>query len=139
MEERKSSRARAKGSMDAVLEADRLIEKENEAFDRSRQKFIDELNAEKAKIAGRFEALEARKRALAEQWGNPDASPEDWVEVNCGGRVISARRSTLCQLEGTKFGALFNGLHEKKLEGQEWTDLSRSVPGRVPGDRRLSH
>ena len=113
--------------MDAVLEANRLIKEETEAFNRSRQKFIDELNAEEAKIAGRFEALEARKLALAEQWGNPDASPEDWVEVNCGGRVISARRSTLCQLEGTKFGALFSGSYEKKLpkdrDGRIFLDL----------------
>ena len=114
-------------SMDAVLEADRLIKEANEAFDRTRQEFIDELDAEKAKIARRFDVLEARKRSLAEKRGNPDASPGDWVEVNCGGRVISARRSTLCQLEGTKFGALFSGLYEKKLpkdtEGRIFLDL----------------
>jgi len=113
--------------MDAVLEANGLIKDATEASDRSRQDFIDELDAEEVKIASRFEALDARKRALAEQWGNPDASPEDWVEVNCGGRVISARRSTLCQLEGTKFGTLFSGLYEKKLprdrEGRIFLDL----------------
>ncbi|EJK56342.1 hypothetical protein THAOC_23795, partial [Thalassiosira oceanica] len=114
-------------SMDAVLEANRLIKEESKAFDRSRQKFIKKLNAEEAKIASRFEALEARKRELAEEWGNPDASPEDLVEVNCGGRVISARRGTLCQLEGTNFGAVFSGLYEKKLprdrEGRIFLDL----------------
>ncbi|EJK74285.1 hypothetical protein THAOC_04047 [Thalassiosira oceanica] len=113
--------------MDAVLEANRLIKEESKAFDRSRQKFIKKLNAEEAKIASRFEALEARKRELAEEWGNPDASPEDLVEVNCGGRVISARRGTLCQLEGTNFGAVFSGLYEKKLprdrEGRIFLDL----------------
>ncbi|EJK77849.1 hypothetical protein THAOC_00289 [Thalassiosira oceanica] len=113
--------------MEAVLEAERLVKEATEASDRSRQEFIDELDAEKEKIASRFEALEARKRALAEQWGNPDASPDDWVEVNCGGRVIAARRGTLCQLEGTNFGAVFSGVYEKKLprdrEGRIFLDL----------------
>ncbi|EJK77995.1 hypothetical protein THAOC_00131, partial [Thalassiosira oceanica] len=113
--------------MEALLEADRLIEEENVAFDRSRREYIALLNAEKEKIASRFEALDARKRALAEQWGTLNASPEDWVEVNCGGRVISARRGTLCQLEGTNFGAVFSGAYEKKLprdrDGRIFLDL----------------
>ncbi len=49
--------------------------------------------------------------------GNPNASGDDMLEINAGGKVIVAKRSTLTQhMVGTKFGALFSGRWEKKLQ-----------------------
>ena len=35
--------------------------------------------------------------------GIVDAKDDDLVEINAGGRVIAAKRSTLTQLKGTRF------------------------------------
>ena len=37
------------------------------------------------------------------------------MEINAGGKNVSARRGVLCQLKGTKFEAIFSGRWDKKL------------------------
>jgi len=54
--------------------------------------------------------------------GNMNASDNDLIEINAAGKIIAAKRGTLCHLKGmknltkgTRFEALFSGRWDKKL------------------------
>lgn len=64
----------------------------------------------------RLAELNTKKEAAANIYGNPDANDDDLVEINAGGKVIVAKRSTLTQIKGTRFEALFSGRWDKKLQ-----------------------
>jgi hypothetical protein len=53
---------------------------------------------------------------IAQASGNPDAAHNGIVEVNAGGKIVAAKRSTLIQLEGTRLEGLFSGRWDKKLQ-----------------------
>ena len=71
-------------------------------------------------------ALDQRERKLTERLneltckklinGNSDAADDDLVEINAGGTIIDAKRSTLTQMTGTRLEALCSGRWEKKLQ-----------------------
>ncbi len=63
----------------------------------------------------RMSQLIAKKKKAAEANGNIDAGHEDLVEVNAGGKIVVAKRSTLTQKQWTKFEAIFSGRWNKKL------------------------
>ena len=47
--------------------------------------------------------------------GNLDAADDDRIEINAGGKVIVAKRSTLTQIQGSRMEALFSGRWDMKL------------------------
>jgi len=64
----------------------------------------------------RLDQLEKKKTETSETNGNISSDDTDLIEVNAGGKIISAKRSTLTQLKGTRFEALFSGRWDKELQ-----------------------
>ncbi len=70
---------------------------------------ISALGERESRLTGRLNELNRKKIEIAQANGNLDAADDDIVEINAGGRVIVAKRSTLTQIRGTKVEALFSG------------------------------
>ena len=64
---------------------------------------IRKLDETESKLTKRIDQLNKRKHEIAQANGIVDAKDDDLVEINAGGRVIAAKRSTLTQLKGTRF------------------------------------
>ena len=67
-------------------------------------------------LTKRMDELNKKKHEVAKANGNTEAGDDDLVEINAGGKVIAAKRSTLTQLKGTRLEALFSGRWDKKLQ-----------------------
>jgi len=78
-------------------------------------KEIMELNQRELGLKERLHQLNQKKHEISQANGNLDATDDDLVEVNAGGKIISAKRSTLTQIQGTRLEALFSGRWDKKL------------------------
>ncbi|KAL7504668.1 hypothetical protein ACHAXN_002257 [Cyclotella atomus] len=78
---------------------------------------IDQLDAKERQLLNRLKKLDERKESIAKVNGDLDATEEDLVKINAGGKVIALAltRSTFTQLKGTKLEALFSGHWDKKL------------------------
>ena len=77
---------------------------------------IDKLKEAEEQLLDRLQEFEERKQnSAAVSDGSEYIRDDDVVEINAGGRIIAARRSTLCQLKGTRLEALFSGRWDKKL------------------------
>mmetsp|Transcript_21001 Transcript_21001/g.41904 ORF Transcript_21001/g.41904 Transcript_21001/m.41904 type:complete len:590 (+) Transcript_21001:58-1827(+) len=74
------------------------------------------LDDEEKRIRDRLRDIDERKQQCAAENGITDVSDDDLIEVNAGGKIISARRGVLTQRKGTRFEALFSGRWEKKLQ-----------------------
>jgi hypothetical protein len=59
--------------------------------------------------------LDHKKNEIAQAHGNLDAADDDLIEINAGGKIIVAKRSTLTQIQGSRMEALFSGRWDKKL------------------------
>lgn len=78
---------------------------------------INKLKEAEAELLNRLQEFEERKRnSAAVSDGSEYVRDDDIVEINAGGKIIAARRSTLCQLKGTRLEALFSGRWDKKLQ-----------------------
>ena len=64
----------------------------------------------------RLKEFGRKKLETAEVHGNVDAADDDLVEVNAGGQIIAAKRSTFTQIKGSRLEALFSGRWDKKLQ-----------------------
>eukprot|EP00957_Ditylum_brightwellii_P024729 1868091-Ditylum_brightwellii.AAC.1 len=71
-------------------------------------KVLEEINKE-------FEELEIKKANLAAKHGDTTADESDLIQINEGGRVITARRGTLTYQKGTMIEALFGGRWGKEI------------------------
>jgi hypothetical protein len=63
----------------------------------------------------RLPELNRKKHEIAQTHGNLDVSDDDLIEINAGGKIIVAKRSTLTQIQGSRMAALFSGRWDKKL------------------------
>ncbi|KAL7541650.1 hypothetical protein ACHAWF_006994, partial [Thalassiosira exigua] len=65
---------------------------------------------------------------MTQEHGNVNASVEDLLEINAGGKIVAAKRSTLTQQMGTRMEALFSGRWDQKLQrdanGRIFLDIS---------------
>ena len=77
---------------------------------------ISDLDGSESSLAARLAELDQKKQAAAEANGNPDAADDDLVEINAGGKIVAAKRSTLTRITGTRFEALFSGRWDKVLQ-----------------------
>mmetsp|Transcript_14090 Transcript_14090/g.25676 ORF Transcript_14090/g.25676 Transcript_14090/m.25676 type:complete len:619 (+) Transcript_14090:91-1947(+) len=77
---------------------------------------LKKLDIKQTSLTERLNELNDKKREVANVNGDEDATDEDLVEVNAGGNIIAAKRSTLTQLNGTRLEALFSGRWDKKLQ-----------------------
>lgn len=80
------------------------------------QTHLNQLDRAEKRIVERFQSLESKRASIYEAYGNTNASPDDLMEINAGGKIIAAKRSTLTQIKGTRLEALFSGRWEKKLQ-----------------------
>ena len=102
--------------MDSIEQASKKLKTVADDFIARYQNVAHKLDEEEEKIKKRFEALEEKKAALLGQYGNPNATEHDLIEINAGGRVIAAKRGTLCQIKGSRLEGLFSGLWDKQLQ-----------------------
>ncbi|KAL7531595.1 hypothetical protein ACHAWF_003845 [Thalassiosira exigua] len=80
-----------------------------------------DFEAAMAKLSEKTNDLKERLKKLNEAKFDPthanlEASDDDFVEINAGGKVVAAKRSTLTQLKGTRLEALFSGRWDKALQ-----------------------
>jgi hypothetical protein len=59
--------------------------------------------------------LNLKKHEIAQANGNLIVTDDDLIEINAGGKIIVAKRSTLTQIQGSQMEALFSGRWDKKL------------------------
>lgn len=86
---------------------------------------IRQLNEAEEQLIDRLHIFEERKFNSSTTVVTDHLSfrDDDIIEINAGGKIIAARRGTLCQLSGTRLETLFSG---------RWDDkLSRDDNGRI--------
>ncbi|KAL9178435.1 hypothetical protein ACHAXT_003765, partial [Thalassiosira profunda] len=114
--------------MDDVRRAGDALEAARAKEEAEYQRIVRRLAEEERDVERRCAQFEKKRGGLAAAHGNPRASPDDLVEINAGGKVIAARRGTLCQIEGTRLEALFSGRWERRLqrdrEGRIFLDVN---------------
>ena len=76
---------------------------------------ISALDKRETLLNERLLELNRKKHEIAQAHGNFDVTDDDLVEINAGGKIIVAKRSTLTQIQGSRMAALFSGRWDKKL------------------------
>ena len=102
--------------MEAVTAADELLQTTLNNHERDLAIQIAELDDMKSKLTLRMNELTQKKEHIAKEYGSTNISGDDLIEINAGGKVIAAKRSTLTQLEGTRLAGIFSGRWDKKLQ-----------------------
>ncbi len=119
---------RSISAMEQLERAKKKLKIAHEKLELDYRKHTQEQNEFENKLLERIRILDEKKQAAADKYGDLDASDDDRVEINAGGKIISARRSVLCQLKGTRLEALFSGRWDKKLQrdgsGRIFLDVS---------------
>mmetsp|Transcript_13973 Transcript_13973/g.30342 ORF Transcript_13973/g.30342 Transcript_13973/m.30342 type:complete len:591 (-) Transcript_13973:252-2024(-) len=85
-------------------------------YERDFKSQIAELDDEESAIMGRLDELNQKKLEIARANGDVGAADEDFIEVNAGGEIVAAKRSTLTRFRGTRMEALFSGRWDRKLQ-----------------------
>ena len=92
---------------------------------------IQKLDNKEKRVRGKLHSIEEKKQKYATEYGTLDVKDDDVIEINAGGKIIAARRGTLCQLKGTRMEGLFCGRWEKKLlrdsSGRIFLDVNGDV------------
>jgi len=114
--------------MDELSITSTCLKAAHDKFEQEYNAKITKINNIESKLTKRLEELNQKKDKVAETNGNADAKDDDLVEINAGGKIIAAKRSTLTRLKGTRMEALFSGRWDKKLQrdsnGQIFLDVN---------------
>jgi len=102
--------------MEQISNASKKLKTAHDNIERDYKAQIDKFSSKEEDLLTRLSDLDKRKLENAEANGNVDAADDDVVEINAGGKVVTAKRSTLTQLKGTRLKALFSGRWDKKLQ-----------------------
>jgi len=102
--------------MEELLRANKRLKTVADDYERDFQAIITQLDRKQTALTDRLDGLKQKKLETAQANGDVDADDDDLVEVNAGGKIISAKRSTLTQLKGSRLEALFSGRWDKKLQ-----------------------
>ncbi|KAL7468142.1 hypothetical protein ACHAXS_008384 [Conticribra weissflogii] len=102
--------------MEKIERANKRLKTAKDKHERDLAAKLNALNKKEGILKKRLEKLNQEKVKISDEHGDLDADGEDLVEINAGGRVIAAKRSTLTQLNGTRLEALFSGRWDKKLQ-----------------------
>jgi hypothetical protein len=70
------------------------------------RRFIDD---EEKRLKDSLHKIDVKKQECAAENGISDVSDDDLIEINAGGKIITARRGVLCHMKGTRLAALFSG------------------------------
>ncbi|KAL3815635.1 hypothetical protein ACHAXA_006910 [Cyclostephanos tholiformis] len=98
--------------MDELSVANTRLKVARDEHERDYEEKIKAQDEWESRLHERMNQLIQRKKEIAEINGNLD---DDLVEVNAGGKLVVAKRSTLTQIQGTLFEAIFSGRWDKKL------------------------
>ena len=88
--------------MNDLSSANKRLKTAHDNGERDYDAHIKQLDDSESMLTKRMDELKKKKREVAKTNGNLDAGDDDLVEINAGGKVIAAKRSTLTQLEGTR-------------------------------------
>jgi len=102
--------------MEEVNTANKRLKLALDNHERDLKEQIEDLDDIESKLNERMDELNNKKQQKAETHGSTNISGDDLIEINAGGKVIAAKRSTLIQLDGTRLEALFSGRWDKKLQ-----------------------
>ena len=102
--------------IDCLDEANAKLKAAHEKKERDYAAEIKKLDDKEEELRLRLSKLEEKKEKVAADYGETEVSDDDLIEVNAGGKIVSARRGVLCQLKGKRLEALFSGRWEKKLQ-----------------------
>ena len=92
-----------------------LLAKFDELVKQFKQQFNEIVESERAKMKAEVEAYEAEKLKM----NAVKVSDDDIINLNVGGKKITTKRSTLCQVEGSLLASMFSGRWENKLSRDE--------------------
>jgi len=102
--------------MEELNIANKRLKTAHDSIERYYQSHFDKLSSKEEEMIKRLSDLNKKKQKTMEANGNLEAADDDLIEVNAGGKIIAAKRSTLTQLKGTRFEALFSGRWDNKLQ-----------------------
>ena len=111
--ERASADARKRA--DDLYRADEQLKAARQKHEVQYAKEVTKLENEGKLVLNRFNKLEEKEVEAAAKNGDDEVSDDDIIEINAGGKIMSARRGTLTQWKGTRLEALFSGRWEKTL------------------------
>eukprot|EP00581_Thalassiosira_minuscula_P019375 CAMPEP_0183715018 /NCGR_PEP_ID=MMETSP0737-20130205/9394_1 /TAXON_ID=385413 /ORGANISM="Thalassiosira miniscula, Strain CCMP1093" /LENGTH=869 /DNA_ID=CAMNT_0025944071 /DNA_START=140 /DNA_END=2749 /DNA_ORIENTATION=+ len=103
-------------AMEQVQSASKRLRVELAQHEHKLNSFVERLDIAESRIEERYQSLASAKATIEASHGNPNANENDLLEINAGGRIVAARRSTLCQIEGSHLATLFSGRYENQLQ-----------------------
>eukprot|EP00986_Skeletonema_menzelii_P005186 scaffold1837_cov124-Skeletonema_menzelii.AAC.4 len=101
--------------MDQLQKAEEALKAAHDKRESAYDVEIKKLDDVKRGLLDRLHDLNEKKKQCAAVYGDINVSDDDLIEVNVGGKIISAKRGVLCQMQGTRLEALFSGAWDKKL------------------------
>ena len=104
-----------------------LMSKFDEIVKRFKKEFDQIVEEERAKMTQEIESYKAEKLRMKAVV----VSDDDIINLNVGGKKITTKRSTLCQVKGSLFSSMFSGRWE--------TSLARDEDGRIFFDFNPQH
>ena len=90
-------------SLQNILNSNKQLKTAVQARDLDYKRYMNQLDLAEQSIKERFHSLEAKKASIIEAHGDVvNACGADLLEINAGGKIIVAKRSTLTQLKGSR-------------------------------------
>ena len=102
--------------MEELIIANKRLKTAHVSNERDYEAQITKLDRKESSLKERLNQLNKKKLETSQSNGDVDATDDDLLEVNAGGIIVVAKRSTLTQLKGTRLEALFSGRWDKKLQ-----------------------
>jgi hypothetical protein len=92
-------------------------------YEREYNTILLALDQRESKLTERLNELNRKKDEVALLNGNADATNDDLVEINAGGTIVVAKRSTLRQISGNRLDALCSGRWDLKGYNEIFMDV----------------
>ena len=92
-----------------------LLQKFDELVKNFKKQFDEIIEGERATIKAEVEAYEAEKLRMKAI----EVKDDDIINLNVGGKKITTKRSTLCQVKGSLLASMFSGRWEESLSRDE--------------------
>jgi hypothetical protein len=97
------------------MSSEDLLAKFDEMVKRFKQEFNEIIEGERAKMKAEVEAYKAEKLRMKAV----EVSDDEIINLNVGGKKMTTKRSTLCQVEGSLLASMFSGRWEDSLARDE--------------------
>ena len=97
------------------MSSEDLLAKFDEMVKRFKQEFNEIIEGERAKMKAEVEAYKAEKLRMKAV----EVSDDDIINLNVGGKKMTTKRSTLCQVQGSLLASMFSGRWEDSLARDE--------------------